>query len=393
MAAETDNCLPSWHATFAPLIGGAAEAILRSGCSVDSAGDVACSPETMRAKAEQQLQASGLWPPNKSLTLDVYALARNVQSEVGTGTPEERVALAESTINQAARRSISPAQLILLSKNKKGLFGMIGGGRGRFTDSRQDPSILATLIADFALSGQSRSFAKGADDQDGLEYRSSFPDPMARVRQYAKEQGRYWIGPLPGVDHWLLSLFAPYGYTESSPEGQALLQRAEQYFGNPKYSDGRVVADMRPVWTGLSVCGQEPLVVAQEEQPSPAPPERPQPQPPPVPPEQPTQAQPPVPSPQPAPPAPAPLPAPRPLPIPLPRPVPQPAPVPVPRPAPPPTVVQLPRPKSPARSILIGFAAVAGLSALGFLTYHLTAMRAASPVYGWRRRRYLKRYQ
>jgi hypothetical protein len=257
-------CYPPWHAVFQPLVHGPAEAVLHSGCTVNPAtsprpSDIDCDPEAMRQAAEHQLQTSAFWPTNKSLTLDTYALARNIQSEVGSGTPEERVALAETTINRALQKRMTPAQLILMSAHKR--FGEIqtGNPSNRFTASSQDPSILSTLIADFVLSGQSNNFAQGADDQDGLEFSKYFPDPVWKVKHQA-QTGDYWVGPLPGVDHWKTTLWHHYGYKPTSAEGQALIARALPYFSNPRYTASKqpvVVREMRPAWPlDLPICGQ-----------------------------------------------------------------------------------------------------------------------------------------
>lgn len=258
-------CYPSFHLVFAPSVGTAVDQrILRSNCPVESDGNIRCAPEAMRADAERQLQSSGFWPSNKLLDLATYTLARNIQSEVGDGTVEERVALAESTINQGLRRGApTPQQAVLkaaLYAQPSRLYGAINapdGGSlrsGRFTSTSRDPSILSTLIADFVIRGGSRNFAQGADDQDGLEYQSSFSDPIKRILQYAKESS-YWVGPLPGVDHWKLTLFRKYNVSPSSPEGLALIQRAKVYFSIAAYENGKVVRALRPVWpANLPIC-------------------------------------------------------------------------------------------------------------------------------------------
>lgn len=267
MATSSAFCYPPFHATFAPLVGGAAERVLSSGCGFVGA-DIACPPETMRANAERQLQASGFWPAGKALDLGTYTLARNIQSEVGSSTVEERVALGESTVNQGLRRGATTrsdaANKAALFAQPSHLYGLInnpsGGsaGTGRFTSTSADPTILTTLLADLVISGRSGNFSQGADDQDGLEFHSSFAIPMNRVLQYALQYANsasYWVGPLPGVDHWRLSLFRHFGFSASSPQGILLIERARQFFGNPVYEGNRVAQSMRPVWpANLPIC-------------------------------------------------------------------------------------------------------------------------------------------
>jgi len=260
----TAFCYPSFHATFAPLVGGAADQrFLFSGCSVNFEGNIPCAPEAMRASAERQLQTSGFWPVGKPLDLATYTLARNIQSEVGGGTVEERVAIGESTVNQGKLRGLSPrdaALAVALFRQPSRLYGAIntpsGGslGTGRFTSTNADPNILTTLLADLVITGQSGNFSQGAVDQDGLEFRSSFPIPMNRILSEA-QSGKFWVGPLPGVDHWHTTLFNKLNVSAASPQGILLIERARQFFGAPIYTGNRVAASMRPVWAAnLPIC-------------------------------------------------------------------------------------------------------------------------------------------
>ena len=242
----------SWHAQFAPMVGGPADAaILRSGCSPDADGNIQCDPETMRASAERQLQASGFWPEGKPLDLATYTLARYMHSEIGSGRAEERVAVGEVAVNRARLRK-QDVNGLLLRTQPNGLYGQINvPGKGnvnrRWAATSRDPSVLTALLADLVLSGNSENISRLADDQDGLEYKQYFPVPMNRILNEAKA-GKYWVGPIPGIDHWKTTLLRTYGYKPDSSEGKALIERARSVFGNPVY-DGNIVArSMRPVW-------------------------------------------------------------------------------------------------------------------------------------------------
>src|SRR5690349_4985467 len=91
--------------------------LLRSGCIVaDDCNEaprncipkaINCSPEAMRADAEEKLRSLGpdVWPASKKLTLDTYALARNVMSEFGSGTPTEKVSVALVAMNREIGRA------------------------------------------------------------------------------------------------------------------------------------------------------------------------------------------------------------------------------------------------------------------------------------------------
>lgn len=217
-----------------------------SGCPTVK-GNVDCDPETMRAKAERQGLAQGWWPQGKPLTLETYTIARYITSEVGSGTPEERVAVAEAVVNRA-RLEHTDVNGMLLYRQKpghpnRGHYGPIHGPAGvstapygRWAATSRDPTSVNLLLADFVLSGGSSDFAQGADDQNGMEY---FKDPAANVRKEAA-QGDYWIGPLPGVDYWRTFLYKHFGYSPTSPEGKRLLQRGLDAVANKK----------RPSWSG-----------------------------------------------------------------------------------------------------------------------------------------------
>src|SRR5262245_17866967 len=115
----SDTCFPWWHAVLAPLTQKRSY-VLASGCPIGSDGNASCSPEAMRAHAEALLRSSGWWPANKTLTLEVYTLARYVASEVGSGTTEERVAVGEAAVNRARLEQLPRGVLDLLLYRQRG---------------------------------------------------------------------------------------------------------------------------------------------------------------------------------------------------------------------------------------------------------------------------------
>lgn len=243
------TCYPWWHATYANM----PKIVVASGCAVNAAGNVACSPASMRAKAEAQGRSQGWWP-EKVLTLDVYTLARYMTSEVGSGSVEERVAVGEAAVNRARRWKMGITDLLLnrqpVGHPNRGYYGPIHGvgtgtstaPYGRWAATSRDPTNVNLLLADLILSGQSGNFSDGADDQVGIEY---FENPAAYVNRKAND-GSYWVGPLPGVDHWHTFLVRDYGYNKLTPIGAALLQR-----GLDAVSHGKI----RPTWGNLPICG------------------------------------------------------------------------------------------------------------------------------------------
>ncbi len=253
------NCYPWFRPTYLPILQGT-QTYIRSGCSVGANGNISCSPESMRANAERQLQAKGLF--KDGLSLATYTLARYMQGEVGSGTLEERVAVGEAAVNRAKLERLSQGVLSLLLYRQpaghpnRGYYGPIHGvgtgtssaPYGRWATTSADPTILTLLLADLVMTGQSRDFAKGADDQDGPEY--WIPQGQTALTNYVKNlasKGKYWVGPLPGIDHWHTFLqFTPDPVTRAA-SGKALMQRGIEALTLPRRS---------PSWGSLPICGK-----------------------------------------------------------------------------------------------------------------------------------------
>ena len=255
MATSEGFCYPPFHATFAPLAVGPQTTVF-SGCAVNAQGNVACAPEAMRANAEAQLRrlAPGLF--SGSLSLDAYTLARYMQSEVGDHTIEERVAVGEAAVNQAKRRGKSILNVLLYNQGpghpNYGFYGPIHGPEGvstapyqRWASTSRDPTTLTLLLANLVMTGRSNNFARGALDQWGPE--AWVKDGQTRLTNFVKsltQSNLYWVGPLPGVDHWRTFLV-----TQENPgvsTGAALAQRGLTALTLPA---------QRPIWpANLPIC-------------------------------------------------------------------------------------------------------------------------------------------
>jgi hypothetical protein len=258
------SCYPWFHAKFAPLLATPfAKQYLVSGCKVDPLGNVPCSPEAMRAKAETKMRELGLL---SSVSLATYTLARYMQGEVGSGTIEERVAVGEAAYNRGKGSAQGVVNLLLYRQPaghpNRGWYGPIHGGGvtsapyGRWATTSADPTVLTLLLADLVMSGTTQ-FTGGANDQDGMEYISAFPSVEAKVRYEAK-LGKFWVGPLPGVDHWHTWLWYSPGVKADSPMGVALIQRALDEAGRCQGTlPGNKRCANRPVWPAdLPICGK-----------------------------------------------------------------------------------------------------------------------------------------
>ena len=264
MATRTD-CLPWWHTKFVALSTGHSRPRISSGCSIVG-GNVNCQPESMRARAEAELRRLGYWTKG-TMPLAVYTLARYASSEVGGGTPEEKVAVMEAAINRARGTDTSRGyypndaadtgivRLLLYRQGSSshpnyGWYGPIHAGStspyGRWASTNQDPGIDDLLIADFVLAGKSNNFARNAVTQFGMDVRSIISSPRALVAKVAQQSGYYWVGPLPGVDHWHTFLLRQdKNLAPSSPQGQQLVSMAQASLTDPM---------QRADWTNYPVC-------------------------------------------------------------------------------------------------------------------------------------------
>lgn len=246
------TCLPWWHTQFAAL-GGRNRVKIKSGCATVS-GNVQCAPENMRAAAAAKL--------GQPISLAEYTLARYISSEVGSGSPEDKVAVAEA----AMRQSKGNVNALLLYRQapghpNRGWYGPIHGPEGlssapykRWASTSQDPGVDDILIAKFVLSGKSENFSGGADDQIGMRLLLK-PDARSTPQQsilYNARRQKYWVGPLPGVDHWHTFLYAKRSnIAPNSAAGKALIDRALKAVADPRSPD----------WSKLTICGKPSSVI------------------------------------------------------------------------------------------------------------------------------------
>jgi len=257
-------CYPWWHREYAPLLSSkAATTTLSSGCAVNAQGNIPCNPEAMRAKAEQQLHAFGV---NLRLSLETYTLARYMQGEVGSGTLEERVAVGEAAVNRAKLWKLPMGVLSLLlfrqpeGHPNRGWYGPIHGvgtgvetaPYGRWATTSKDPTVLTTLLADLVMSGRSDNFSRHADDQAGPEH--WIPRGQTALHNYVRRiasEGRYWVGPLPGVDHWHTFLQWTPSKLQRAALGQAGLDALVA-----RGLDALTLPRQKIEWGDLPICGR-----------------------------------------------------------------------------------------------------------------------------------------
>jgi thiol-disulfide isomerase/thioredoxin len=245
--------LPAWYAHLQKL---ADLPRINSGCSVVN-GNVNCSAEKLLKQANDRMAELGLL--KKPLTFEELSLARYIDSEGGSGTPSEKVAIGEAARNRA-RIAGTTVDGLLRRRQKSGhpnhgWYGPIHATEsecakrgekkgcapyGRWASTKRDPSPQALIIAQMILSGETRDFAKGADDQMGPDagvYLGFGADWVKRKILAQAEKGSYWVGLLPGVNHRKTFLFRSTNIKHTSAEGQKLIEEALKWaYTKPDWS-------------------------------------------------------------------------------------------------------------------------------------------------------------
>jgi thiol-disulfide isomerase/thioredoxin len=239
--------LPDWYAFLQKL-----EDLPRinSGCKIVS-GNVNCDAQDLLRRAnEHMLALGGLL--KRPLTMDELTLARYIDSEGGSGTPAEKVAIGEAAKNRAAKARTTVDGLLRLRQEQghsnRGYYGPIHAPEseclkkglkkgcapyGRWASTKRDPSPQALVIAQMVMSGETQNFARGADDQMGPDagvYLGFGTDWVKRKILSQAEKRSYWVGLLPWVNHRKTFLFASRPDIDpSSEEGKRLVAQALEW--------------------------------------------------------------------------------------------------------------------------------------------------------------------
>ena len=239
---------PWWAGVYAPQAERLRKITVDSQCkTVD--GNVVGDPSDMMALAASFMVGNRIWsacPPN--YTVATYTLARYMQSEVGDGSIFDMVGVGELAMHRAELENLPSVNNLLLYRQPtgnphRGFYGPIHGSDnadgsktapyGRWAATSQDPSALALQLALLVTTGNSGNFTRGADDQDGLNNFAAFPHVQRKI-DYQASMGSYWVGPIPGVNHWETTFWRQYGYSWTSLEGRTLAARAYTAFSDPK---------------------------------------------------------------------------------------------------------------------------------------------------------------
>ncbi len=209
----------------------------------------------MRGKAEAWLAhnyPAVLVQIGGRLSLEVYTFARYMHSEVGNGTVEERAAVGEAAYNRSQRWGRSIYNMLTPS----GYYGPIHAPKAyceslghdctatpnvccapykRWAATSRDPSIMSLLLASLVVTGGSGNFTNGADDQAGPE--AWIGQGQARLNSYVQglaRAGKYWAGPIAGVDHWHTFLTITPDALTKQLVGSKLLQQGIEALQLPR---------------------------------------------------------------------------------------------------------------------------------------------------------------
>jgi hypothetical protein len=149
--------LPPWHDTMQKWIDDFDGVFFDDACS--NTEECTTDAETLRAACEKQVRAHYAWGNReRPLSLEVYGLARNIESECGSGSPEERAAILFCAVNRAKINDNAAVIDGLLHKattdHPARTFGkQIGDWTKRPVSTAQRPRLSNILIADFLWSG------------------------------------------------------------------------------------------------------------------------------------------------------------------------------------------------------------------------------------------------
>jgi hypothetical protein len=186
---------------------------LSTGCTPDASGVITCSPVKMRATTERKLQALGLYPPGKTLTMAVYAMARNIGSEAGSNaTAAEKLAIGETLVTRAIIRGVSQFKLM----TRDGHFAK-QRGRNPAVSSARDPQWEDIVAAELVLGGKSGNISRGATHyfapkaQDALFAAGRVSNDRDGIYESWTSGGDLltWVGYTMGIDKERQFFFRP----------------------------------------------------------------------------------------------------------------------------------------------------------------------------------------
>jgi hypothetical protein len=185
------------------------------------------------------------------LPLDVYALARLVNSEYGSGPPAAMVAIAEAARNRAKLLGQSIAHMLTYEKDSSDS-GFFGRQSGRWAATTLDPTQKTVLAARMALEGSNYAggalwfFSPKAQDGGTQAGQTLKDDAIEIIERWGIKGGQKWISSAPlyreGVDPYKLMIFGKVSAPADVREAVAVvLRRREGLPWSPPAATGGVL--------------------------------------------------------------------------------------------------------------------------------------------------------
>jgi hypothetical protein len=202
-------CLPTWYPLVASWDSQYGKTFLTTACK--NTEECSVPPEQLRQQVELALKQFPVWG-DRTLTLDAYTIARNMQSEFGEGTPAERAAIGLAAVNRARAAGALSVTANYIHQTKH-TYGKQGPGRPAST--AQDPSVSNLLLGYLIASGAIRDFTGGATHyfdrvtQDFMNGRNPASNPAGEDLYLDWTGGGdflTWLGHFPGIRPWRLAL-------------------------------------------------------------------------------------------------------------------------------------------------------------------------------------------
>ena len=148
-----------------------------------------------------------------SVPIEVYSLARMIESEEGSGSPETLIALGEAARNYA--RSIGKTITSLLTDSSRAESrGLYSEQRGKWASTRLDPTQRSIVAAMSVLGTPETNLVDGASDffdpktqEGGVQAGKPLSLSAAEYILRNAQKGFEWIGSYLGIDPYRLMLF------------------------------------------------------------------------------------------------------------------------------------------------------------------------------------------
>lgn len=163
---------------------------------------VPCDPEKLRAATEVALHRLELYPPGKRLSMEVYAIARNIASEAGSGSATEKAIIAEVAFNRARHEGWTLGRVLMKDGTR---FGR-QRGQNPAVSTRRNPRWEDMVAAELVASGLVSELAAGATHYwsprtiDWMHGEGRHRDDRwSLYERWSKWAG--WVGPIAGIDH------------------------------------------------------------------------------------------------------------------------------------------------------------------------------------------------